>query len=398
MDKIRKMSSFNPEIFRWARSCAGLTVLEAANALNIKATTLESVEDGLEPPSRPLLLRMSKTYRRSLLVFYLPAPPARGDRGEDFRTVSIDRSVNADADIDALVRDLKMRQSLVKSILEDDEDSTPVQFVGSVQMTMGVEKVSNSIQKIIRFNRNAFRKQRNAEAAFTLLRTLVEEAGVFVLLIGNLGSHHSSIPIEAFRGFAIADPVAPFIIINDQDAKTAWSFTLLHELVHLWLGATGVSGVRYEQQIEQFCNAVAADILLPESEIKELKIAHLDADDQITVISKQANEWNVSRQMLIYGLYKSGNISHTEWQFLDEKLREMWVAEKQRDKEMQKIKKSKPTFYVVRRHRLGSAILAFATRSLSAGTLSPSKAAMVLGVSTRSVFPLLKTNAASEIA
>jgi hypothetical protein len=34
-----------------------------------------------------------------------------------------------------------------------------------------------------------------------------------------------------FRGFAPADDLAPFIVINDNDP--AHSFTLLHELVHI---------------------------------------------------------------------------------------------------------------------------------------------------------------------
>jgi len=33
----------------------------------------------------------------------------------------------------------------------------------------------------------------------------------------------------------------PFIVINDQDARAAWSFTALHEVAHLGLGTTGVS-------------------------------------------------------------------------------------------------------------------------------------------------------------
>src|SRR3546814_16138482 len=73
----------------------------------------------------------------------------------------------------------------------------------------------------------------------------------YVLLIGNLGSHHSAIDIDAFRGFALADPIAPFVVINDRDAKTAWSFTLLHEVAHLWIGATGVSGGHFEGSTEQ---------------------------------------------------------------------------------------------------------------------------------------------------
>lgn len=383
------MSKFNPEIFRWARNTAGLTVDEAAGALQIKTTSLETVESGQDSPSRPLLLRMSKVYRRSLLAFYLPAPPSKGDRGQDFRTVAHDQTVNADAAVDALVRDLKARQSLVKSILEDEDDSRPVSFVGSASMKDGVEAISKAIQSTLGIDRKEFRKQRGSANAFTFLRNKVEEAGIFVLLIGNLGSHHSTISVEAFRGFAIADPVAPFIVINDQDAKTAWSFTLLHELVHLWLGATGVSGGRYEQQIEQFCNAVAADVLIPASEVATVKVAGLAINDQIAVISKHASDWNVSRQMLAYGLFKTSGISRENWQAIDGKIRQLWIAEKQREKEQSKAKDSKPSYYVVRRHRLGHAMLAFASRSLNAGTLSPSKAALVLGVTPRSVFPLL---------
>ncbi|MFY1080099.1 ImmA/IrrE family metallo-endopeptidase, partial [Escherichia coli] len=78
---------------------------------------------------------------------------------------------------------------------------------------------------------------------------------------GNLGSHHSALNVELFRGFALSDKVAPFVVINDQDSEQAWSFTLLHELAHIWLGQTGVSGGRPTSVIETFCNDVAGRIL-----------------------------------------------------------------------------------------------------------------------------------------
>jgi hypothetical protein len=40
-------------------------------------------------------------------------------------------------------------------------------------------------------------------------------------------------PVDVLRGFAIADPTAPFIVINDQDARPAWAFTAVHDLAHL---------------------------------------------------------------------------------------------------------------------------------------------------------------------
>jgi Zn-dependent peptidase ImmA (M78 family)/DNA-binding XRE family transcriptional regulator len=381
--------AFNPEVFRWARESAGLEPEAAARAIGIVPTSLIAIEQGEKEPSRTTLSNMARVYRRSLLTFYLPAPPRKGDRGEDFRTVVADRTVEAGADVDALVRDLRARQSLVRAVLEDDEDVRPLAFVGSASMNDGVPALAKSIEQMLGVTRAQYRAQKDAKSAFALLRERAEHAGVFVLLIGNLGSHHSAIPVEAFRGFAIADPIAPFIVINDGDAKAAWSFTLLHELAHLWLGATGVSGGGApEKKIERFCNDVASEFLLPGADVQAIDVAGLDLDSQISVITDHANHWRVSRQMVAYGLFRVGRITLEAWRALEAGIRERWVAERRRDKDQLK-DSSGPSYYVVRRHRLGDAMLDFARRYTDAGALSPSKAAKVLGVKARSVYPLL---------
>ncbi|MBK7541942.1 MAG: ImmA/IrrE family metallo-endopeptidase [Candidatus Competibacteraceae bacterium] len=125
------------------------------------------------------------------------------------------------------------------------------------------------IQKSFGFDQKKYRSFRTQDDAFKYLRACVEGAGVFTLLLGNLGSHHTNLSTEVFRGFALSDDIAPFIVINDQDAKLAWSVTLLHEVAHLWLGKTGISGGSIERTLEKFCNEVASEILLPEIEIRE---------------------------------------------------------------------------------------------------------------------------------
>jgi Zn-dependent peptidase ImmA (M78 family)/DNA-binding XRE family transcriptional regulator len=381
--------AFNPKVFEWARVSAGLEPEVAARSIGIVPASLIAIERGEKEPSRTTLSNMAKVYRRSLLTFYLPVPPRKGDRGEDFRTVVADRTVEADADVDALVRDLRARQSLVRAVLEDDEDVQPVAFVGSASMNDGVQALTKSLEQMLGVTRAQYRAQRDAESAFAFLRERVEHAGVFVLLIGNLGSHHSAIPVEAFRGFAIADPIAPFIVINDGDSKAAWSFTLLHELVHLWLGTTGVSGGGSpEKKIERFCNDVAGEFLLPQADVQAIDVSGLDLDAQIDVITEHSNRWRVSRQMVAYGLFKAGRITLETWRVLEAGIRERWVAERRREKDRAKDSDG-PSYYVVRRHRLGHAMLDFARRYTDAGALSPSKAAKVLGVKPRSVYPLL---------
>ncbi len=387
------MSLSNPEIFRWARETAGLSLEDAARVFGLTTTKrLLAIESGEEAASRPLVAKMAKQYHRSLLTFYLPTPPKKGDRGEDFRTVSADRTVASDALLDALIRDLRTRQSLVRSTLEE-EDFEPIALIGSVRLENGVQQVVSAMNKALQFDLSQFRKKPKPEAAFAFLRQKTEEQGIFVLLAGNLGSHHTAIPVEAFRGFAIADPIAPFIVINDQDAQTAWSFTLAHEIAHLFLGATGISGVSgsiNESKIEQFCNEVAGEFLLPKSELIAISVDKTQPIEVlINSIAAFAKDRHISRAMVAYKLFRAGVIEREIWQKIDSRLREMWINEKAKKKIENKEKESAVSYYAVRRHRLGRALLDFADRAVNSGVLSPVKAARVLGVKPRSVYPLL---------
>jgi len=77
-------------------------------------------------PSRPLLVKMAKQYRRPLLVFYMSKPPRKGDRGSDFRTLPEDYSTVENALLDALIRDVAARQSMVRATLEEQEEARQI--------------------------------------------------------------------------------------------------------------------------------------------------------------------------------------------------------------------------------------------------------------------------------
>src|SRR5690348_15402575 len=118
------MIAVSPHILTWARETAGLSLVDAAHKLAIGKARgvgpedrLAAFERGDEKITRPLLLKMAKQYRRPLITFYLRETPARGDRGEDFRTLP-ERRDDAEALVDALLRDVRARQGTVRSILE----------------------------------------------------------------------------------------------------------------------------------------------------------------------------------------------------------------------------------------------------------------------------------------
>jgi Zn-dependent peptidase ImmA (M78 family) len=390
------MGAMRPEILTWARETAGLSLDDAAQAVGLKEARgqrgwerLAALESGLEEAPRSLLIKMAKAYRRSLLVFYLNEPPLIGDRGQDFRTLPGHERYNPE--LDALIRDIKGRQGLIRSMLEDTE-SEPVGFVGSVTAETPVRTLAARVAEYLKFSLREFRAEDNPDAAFAYLRTKIEGSGVFVLLLGNLGSHHTKIPVEIFRGFAVSDSIAPLIVINDQDSRAAWSFTAVHELVHLWLGDTGVSGPEAASRIEQYCNDVAGEVLLPAAELASFPRA-ATLDEATARISGFAEERRVSRAMVAYKLLRAGIVSKPMWSALSTHFHKEWVAFKQKQADRSKASESGPSYYVVRRHRMGAALLGLVRRSLDEGNITYTKASRVLGVKPRNVEPLLNAGA-----
>jgi len=300
------MPKVNPDIMVWARETAGLTKKDAAKKLGFQDSTRSSaveklarIERGQKEPSRSQLTRMAAQYRRPLLSFYLSKPPRKGDRGVDFRTIPQSEDTPEEALLDALIRDIRARQSMVRVIMEDEEEAEPLPFVGSHRIEDGRAAVLKSLRALLGLNNTDYRARPNASAAFDLLRWRAEEAGIFVLLKGDLGNYKTALDTSVFRGFAIADEVTPFIVINDQDAQSAWSFSLLHETVHLLLGHTGISASNTENRIEKFCNDVAGEFLLPARDMDRLSLNDSRELGAFTEqISTLADAFNVSRAMV----------------------------------------------------------------------------------------------------
>ncbi|MDE2819300.1 MAG: ImmA/IrrE family metallo-endopeptidase [Chloroflexota bacterium] len=391
------MPAVNPEILIWARETAGLDVEDVAKKFFADGKKLSAneklklLESGEKEPTCPQLNKMSKAYHQPLLTFYLSEPPKREDRGEDFRNLpqkTSDRKGNAHLDL--LMRNIKASQNLVRQLLEDEEGAEELPFIASATMSAGYQAVAKDIVEVLEFDLDVFRSKHKPREAFAYLRERIERQGIFVLLQSDLGSHHTTIPVDVFRGFAFADPIAPYIVVNRQDAVSAWSFTALHEVAHLWLGKSGVSGTWGEADVERFCDEVAASILLPTSELNELlPLQHSHLDDAAAAINEFATARNISRAMVAYNLMREDKISQSLWQALRDKFAAEWRKNYDDEKASRSDNEGGPSYYTVRRFHLGPGLIGLAKYFLSGGGLTPSKAGVVLGVKTINVYPLL---------
>jgi|TARA_A100001391_G_C5065022_1_gene276957 Zn-dependent peptidase ImmA (M78 family) len=379
------MANINSAMLEWAREQAGLSVDDAVRLLDIKSTKTATAEEKLiayehgKAPSRSMLARMSKAYRRPLLTFYLNEPPKKTDRGEDFRTLPENLDPQQNFHVDVLIRDIKARQSIIRETLIDEDEAEALPFVGQFSSEQGIDEISRKITELFDIDLDTYRSKRNYADAFKYLRQKVEAKGVFVLLKGNLGSYHTDIDLKVFRGFALCDDVAPFIVINHQEAKSARAFTLLHELTHLLLGQTGISSSIVERKIEKFCDRVASEVLLPEQEFSEFDPENLEFEDLKEAISFYAQDRRISSAQVAYRCLQDGLINKGLWSKLRDYYYEQWVEGRRLEKERGRNNEGGVNQNIVRRSYLGE-LVNFVQRMNFSGALSTTKAGVVLGV------------------
>ena len=391
------MTAVNPEILVWARETAGLTQRSAAKKLGFGDSSrssaidkLVALEQGVKEPTRPQLLKMADHYRRPLLTFYLSHPPEKASRGADFRTLQGSVRAEEEAQMDTLVRDISARQSMVRALLVEEDEAEPLPFIGAHRMEDGAGVVLSALRAQLTLTATEYRSQSDIGAAFNLLRRHAEASGIFVLLKGDLGNYLSVLDTAVFRGFSLADDVAPFIVINEYDARSAWSFTLLHEAVHLLLGQTGACGANGSRDVERFCDDVAGDFLLPNSDLTGLAVS--DLSDFSTVydqVGNIANQFKVSRTMVAYKAMRSGLLATEMYGQISSRFRAEWHSQREAERELKRDSELSPVYYPTRRHRLGGRILGLISRMVAAQAVSTSKAAQILGVRARNVGRLL---------
>ncbi len=74
-----------PSVLRWARESIDLTPIAAARKIGVPDGRVQAWESGAAQPTIAQIRKAAEVYKRSLAVFFLPAPPAGFDTLRDFR-------------------------------------------------------------------------------------------------------------------------------------------------------------------------------------------------------------------------------------------------------------------------------------------------------------------------
>ncbi len=317
----------NPVMLRWAVDRAGVPVSKLGKALEKGPESITAWIEGTEAPTFVQAQKLAKQLRVPFGYLFLEEPPEEELPIPDFRRPhSTGHPVSID--LRDVISDVLRKQDWYRDHrIDSDED--PFGFVGRFSLASPVATVAADMGASLDFDT----KVRPAPQPTDFLRQFVsriEALGVLVMRNGVVGhSTNRPLSIEEFRGFSIADPMAPVIFVNNVDSFTAQIFTLAHELAHIWIGQGGISdadpAIEAEAtDIESFCNEVAGELLLPWGSIEKKWQPHSTTPEEFIRII--AREFHVSTVMVARQLWTQGAIERKTFFDLYETERAKWTS------------------------------------------------------------------------
>lgn len=303
-----------PELLRWSRERAGLSVPDVARKLG-KSEDAVSAWESTGQISLGQAEQLAHVTHIPFGYLFLPEPPEERLPVRDFRTAGGQGVQRPSPDLLDVINDALSRQEWYRDhLLMSGEEALP--FVGSLSLSTDVNDAAARIRAVVHWDSALRTAARTWEIALSQQAELLEEAQILVMRSGIVGNNtHRPLAVEEFRGFALSDPYAPLIFINSRDSKAAQMFTLAHELVHIWVGLSGVSNLDQTytrgDAAEHFCNAVAAELLVPASDLRARWPEVKESADPIAVL---VNRFKVSSLVILRRLHDLGYLSDVEFE------------------------------------------------------------------------------------
>ena len=311
----------NIEVFKWARKELNLSYNDIAQSFHKKEEEIIDWETGkVQPTYRQLEILSYRIFRIPLATFLLPEAPTDVSINRNFRSLP-------DYFLDATSYKTKLalkRGVFLKSALQEIFGSNPSDdpIFKKVQANRNVDQVSLSkiIREELNINLNKQKKFINNNYAFNYYRYSIEERGIFIF----------QLQLEGDRAFCLNDEEFPIIIVNSGDSISSRIFSLFHELTHIIINTNDIfrsisEPFHVTDATEIYCNEVASEVLVPKNEL--LMNPYLKQNGVYfwneSIVSRLANEYSVSREVILRKLMDEGLVSVDEYN----KLKQKWDEE-----------------------------------------------------------------------
>jgi len=309
----------NPAALIWARDVCGMPLEAAAKKIGVTPERLQSFESGQLAPTIKQLVKIGRAYRKPAAFFYLRQLPAKPERLHDYRRLPEPVAPLSPELLDAVARSKERRLDAIE-LSALTEKQLPIFKLSATRAT----KPAELAVKMRRALGISVEKQWSWREPYNALRSWIdaaESSGVLVFQFSN-------VELGDARGFSIAEHPLPVVAINGKDWPRAKIFTLIHEICHVALSASGICDLHVNDEdnsLEIYCNEVAGEMLVPTEDIlaepivrRNRSVTWNDED-----LMELANRFSVSREVVLRRLLTLG---HTTAEFYQAKRREFITA------------------------------------------------------------------------
>ena len=299
-----------PELLVWARERAGLPL----ESLIRRFPKYREWESGRLQPTLKQLEAFAKTTHAPIGYLLLPEPRDEPIPIPDFRTLGSAPVRHASPNLLDTVYMCQLRQDWYREHALRTHQS-PLGFVGSARLSDDITAAAVTLRKTLGFDLDDRAQMSTWRGAQRTLIKNLDDIGVLVMIAGVVGTnnHHRLDPKE-FRGFALADSLAPVVFVNSANTRAAQTFTLANELAHLLLGVSALSNADPRSlpshNLEIWCNRFAAEFLVP---ISVLQDEFIPTSDLTLELKRLAQFFKVSTLVILRQIYDMGALIRTKF-------------------------------------------------------------------------------------
>ncbi|MBK5261045.1 MAG: ImmA/IrrE family metallo-endopeptidase [Peptostreptococcaceae bacterium] len=327
----------NSPVLKWARLRSHLDIEFVAKRVSVKVEKLMKWESGEAVPTFRQAQNLANVLHIPFGYLFLKEPPIEKLLLPDLRTIDDEFYADFSVDLREVISNVIIKQDWYKDYRRDQE-YPEISFIEKFNDNTENDVIVQEITELLKLTFKDRESVQNWENFYQLLVERAESLGLWIMRASIVGSNtHRRLDVNEFRGFAICDKIAPAIFINGADAKAAQIFTLIHEIVHLWFGSSGVSNIDFRKNINSFqnnrekkCNEIAAEILVPKEMLQKMW-------DKRTFISENAENlcrvFKVSSIVIARRALDLGLVYPEDFFGYYKTLVEIWNIQKQKQKE-----------------------------------------------------------------
>lgn len=370
-------ANITPKILKWARESARMTEEIAAGKVSISVDKLKEWENGENQPTIRQAEILAKAYRRPFALFFLPDIPRDFQPLQDFRKKDAQPLSTGSIFI---IREIQQKQAWIKDVYEENKE-TPLAFVGRFDLQSNPVTVANDILNILQIDPSNYSKDNP-------INEWIEKSEAKGIFISRTSFIHSRLKLDSneLQGFSIADKYAPFVFVNSDDWNAPQLFTLVHELAHIWIAASGISNeiepeIKHKDKlhpVEIFCNEVAANALMPTSLMKAFPLGTFSNSTNLFRASK---DLGISTFAFLFRSLSLNIISLDTYRKLKKEADNDFKAFLQKEEEKklkQKLHKGGPDYYRLLVNKNSHLFTSVVMDAFRGGAIEPTQASSLL--------------------